>query len=208
MGFLGKTIKLNMKNKISKTQTQKCKNDKKSQSIFRYLICVFYFWLFIFNFNSCKPKSPIMPSETLPSQIVTDFTLFESTTGQKLYRLNAKKAIIYDDNQKITVIEPFIIFYNEDGSVSSTLIAKRGLVNMQTSDLFAQDSVLVQTSDSTILRTDSLVWNNRTRIITTDAWVKIETKKGQIDGQGLISDAALKKIEIKSSVTGKSTYEF
>jgi len=176
--------------------------------IFGFLICVFYLWFFIFNFNSCKSKPAVTSSETMPSQIVTDFSLFESMTGQKLYRLNAKKAIIFDDNQKITLIEPFIIFYNEDGSVSSTLIAKRGLVNLQTSDLFAQDSVLVQTSDSTILRTDSLVWNNRTRIITTDAWVKIETKKGQIDGQGLISDAALKKIEIQSSVTGKSTYEF
>jgi LPS export ABC transporter protein LptC len=122
--------------------------------------------------------------------------------------LFAEKAYVYDDPQKITVSKPFIIFYDENGLISSTLNAQRGRVNNQTSDLFAQDSVLVQTSDSTILQTDSLVWNNQSQIIQTDAWVKIQTKQGLIEGQGLISDAALKKIEIKSSVTGKSTYEF
>lgn len=157
---------------------------------------------------SCPSNNRPAPSETLPSQIVTDFRLYESTSGKKLYRLYAEKAYVYDEPQKITVSKPFIIFYDENGIITSTLNAQRGMVNSQTSDLFAQDSVLVQTSDSTILRTDSLVWNNKSQIILTDAWVKIQTKQGLIEGQGLISDAALKKIEIKSSVTGKSHYEF
>lgn len=170
-----------------------------------FLIFVFLWPLFIIV---CKSKPAQQTSENLPSQIITGFTLYESSSGQKQYRLYAEKAFVYEDANKIMVNKPFIIFYNEDGSVSSTLNAQRGRVNTQSSDLFAQDSVFVQTSDSTILRTDSLVWNNRGRIITTDAWVKIETNQGLIEGQGLISDAALKKIEIKSSVTGKSHYEF
>lgn len=151
--------------------------------------------------------------EQLPSQIVTNFTLFESASGQRLYRLFATKAYVYEEGnnaeaQKIVVNQPHILFYDEDGSVYSTLDAKKGVVYTQSSDLVAQDSVVVQTSDGTVLQTDSLVWNNRERIITTDAWVKIENRQGVIEGKGLISDAALKRIEIKSSVTGKSSYEF
>jgi len=163
--------------------------------------------LFLIILN-CPSNNKPVPSETLPSQIVTDFQLYESTSGKKLYRLYAEKAYVYDEPQKITVTKPYIVFYNEDGSVSSTLNALRGQVNNKTSDLLAQDSVLVQTSDSTILKTDSLVWNNQSQIILTDAWVNIQTKQGLIEGQGLISDAAMKKIEIKSSVTGKTHYEF
>jgi len=157
---------------------------------------------------SCPSNNKKSSTEQLPSQVITNFTLFESATGLKLYRLNAEKAFIYEDVEKITVNKLYIIFYNEHGQVSSTLNALRGRVNTQTSDLFAQDSVIVQTSDSTILHTDSLIWNNRNRTITTDAWVKIESRQGLIEGQGLISDAELKRIEIKSSVTGKSKYEF
>ncbi|MCX7784766.1 MAG: LPS export ABC transporter periplasmic protein LptC [candidate division WOR-3 bacterium] len=179
---------------------------------FVFLMFIFSFGFFIINFNSCKPKSHTGQSEPLPSQIVTNFTLFESSSGQKLYRLFADKAYVYEEtnisSQKIVVNNPHILFYDEDGSIYSTLDAKKGVVYTQTSDLVAQDSVVVQTTDGTILHTDSLVWNNRERIITTDAWVKIENKQGVIEGKGLISDAALKRIEIKSSVTGKSTYEF
>ncbi|MEO0092264.1 MAG: LPS export ABC transporter periplasmic protein LptC [candidate division WOR-3 bacterium] len=185
----------------------------KSYSLFIFLIYVFSCWLFIFSLNSCKSKSKNSQTEQLPSQIVTNFTLFESASGQRLYRLFATKAYVYEEGnnseaQKIVVNQPHILFYDEDGSVYSTLDAKKGVVYTQSSDLVAQDIVVVQTSDGTILQTDSLVWNNRERIITTDAWVKIENRQGVIEGRGLISDAALKRIEIKSSVTGKSTYEF
>ncbi len=178
--------------------------------IFIYIISIGFF---ISNYNACKSKPQTGQSESLPSQIVTNFTLFESASGQKLYRLFATKAYFYEEGnnpeaQKIVVIQPHILFYDEAGSVYSTLDAKKGIVYTQSSDLIAQDSVVVQTSGGTILHTDSLVWNNREKIITTDAWVKIETKQGVIEGKGLISDAALKRIEIKSSVTGKSSYEF
>jgi LPS export ABC transporter protein LptC len=159
-------------------------------------------------FISCPSNNKPANSETLPSQIITDFKLFESTSGLKLYSLTAEKAFVYTDAQVITVINPHVIFYNDDGTVSSVLLSLKGRVNTKTSDLFAQESVVVRTSDSTILYTDSLIWNNSSEKITTDAWIKIDSKQGLIEGQGLVSDASLKKIEIISSVTGKSKYEF
>jgi LPS export ABC transporter protein LptC len=174
----------------------------------RLTALAFGFISILLLFVNCPSNNKVPNTETLPSQIVTNFKLFESTTGQKQYSLTAEKAYVYDESQKIVVTKPYIVFYNESGNVSSTLVALRGRVNSRNSDLLAQDSVVVRTSDSTILYTDSLVWNNTDRTILTDAWVKIQSKQGLIEGQGLISDAQLKKIEIKSSVTGKSKYEF
>jgi len=46
-----------MKNKISKTQMQKPKNTFAKNRVFKYLICVFYFWFLIFNIASALPIS-------------------------------------------------------------------------------------------------------------------------------------------------------
>lgn len=166
------------------------------------------FVMFIVFISSCPSDNKPASQETLPLQIITDFKMYESTSGLRLYLVNAQKAYIFNDAQKITVDRPYIIFYNEDGLVSSTLNACRGYIDTKNSNLFALDSVIVETNDSTILHTDSLIWSNQEQKITTDAWVRIESKQGLIEGQGLISDAGMKKIEIKSSVTGKSHYEF
>ncbi len=115
----------------------------KSYSLLIFLIYVFSCWLFIFSLNSCKSKSKNSQTEQLPSQIVTNFTLFESASGQRLYRVFATRAYVYEEGnnseaQKIVVNQPHILFYDEDGSVYSTLDAKKGVVYTQSSDLVAQ----------------------------------------------------------------------
>ncbi len=159
-------------------------------------------------FLGCEESGPKSSSENIPSQIVEGFKLTESVSGKKLYHLQAVKAYLYETSDKIEVNEPKIVFYDENNKEFSTLIAHSGSVNNKTSDLIARNEVIVQTAESTYLYTDSLVWLNAKQIVTTDAWVKINSKQGNIEGQGLISDAGLKKIEIKSAVKGKSNYQF
>jgi LPS export ABC transporter protein LptC len=169
------------------------------------LICIIFFLILS---ASCRESEPKASSENIPSQIVEGFRLTESVSGKKLYQLQAVKAYLYESLNKIEVTEPKIIFFDEAGKEFSTLVAHSGSVNNKSSDLIARNEVIVQTQDSTYLYTDSLVWLNNRQIVTTDAWVKINSKQGNIEGQGLISDAGLKKIEIKSAVKGKSNYQF
>ena len=159
-------------------------------------------------FIACRESEPKAGSENVPSQIVEGFRLMESVSGKKLYQLQALKAYIYEASNKIDVTEPKIIFFDDAGKEFSTLVAHSGSVNNKSSVLIARNEVIVQTQDSTYLYTDSLVWLNSRQIVTTDAWVTINSKQGNIEGQGLISDAGLKKIEIKSAVKGKSNYKF
>jgi LPS export ABC transporter protein LptC len=157
---------------------------------------------------ACRETEPKASKENTPSQIVEGFKLTESVKGKKIYHLQAEKAYLYEALDKIEVTKPEIIFFDEDGKEFSNLTAQDGSVNNKTSDLIARNEVVVKTADSTYLYTDSLVWLNAKQIVTTDAWVKINSQQGDIEGQGLISDAGLKKIEIKSAVKGKSNYQF
>ncbi|MEO0093154.1 MAG: LPS export ABC transporter periplasmic protein LptC [candidate division WOR-3 bacterium] len=169
----------------------------------------FLFLLFSILFACfCKKPTPKTNPEPIPNQIVEAFKLTESVSGKKFYQLKATKAYLFESLNKIEVIAPEIVFFDSDGKEFSILVAKSGTVNNQTSDLIARQEVVVRTSDSTYLYTDSLVWLNNRQIVTTDAWVKIKSPQGDIEGQGLIADAGLTKIEVKSAVKGKSNYQF
>lgn len=159
-------------------------------------------------FAGCPESRTGSETGARPSQVVEEFILHESASGERLYTLMADTAYVYDVEQRVDVVAPRVSFYVSGARVHAVLTADRGVVSTQSDDLVAHGHVLVVTEDSTRLWTDSLSWSNRTRLITTDAPVEIETPKGRVAGTGLVSDAGLSKIEIQSEVKGSSTYRF
>lgn len=156
----------------------------------------------------CVEKLPPEAGPALPNQVIEVFVLHESHTGARLYTLEAETAYVYDPEQLVDVVHPHVTFYDEDGTVHSVLVADRGTIHSRTEDLVARGSVAVRTEDSTVLRTDSLVWSNGPRIVHTDAPVRISSRDGEMNGVGLVSDAGLNRIQIKSEVRGSSNYGF
>ena len=157
---------------------------------------------------ACNDKPVCGPNPVLPNQEIDSFTLHESSSGQRSYTLEALKAYVYDPAQRVDVTGLRVLFYDEVGGVSSTLVADEGSIYSRNEDLVARGHVVVRTSDSTKLETDSLAWNNQRRLVRTDADLVIETPKGRIEGKGLVSDAGLTKIDILSPVQGTSDYDF
>lgn len=157
---------------------------------------------------ACKDRSGPGTVETLPSQVIEGFVLNESSTGKRLYTLDAAKALVFDQEQRVEVTTPRVTFYDEAGSIHSVLVADRGTIDSRTEDLVARGNVSVRTADSTVLLTDSLYWSNTQRMVRTDADVEVQTPKGKVLGKGLVSDAGLNNIEILSEVTGTSDYDF
>jgi LPS export ABC transporter protein LptC len=166
------------------------------------------FVLLVLLFGGCGEEQAEVGSDVLPSQIVEGFVLNESSSGARLYTLEAETAYVYDEEMRVDVFLPRVTFYDQDGAVHATLDADRGAIFSETDDLVARGNVLVETVDSTRLRTDSLTWNNREQLVRTEAHVEIETRKGKVEGIGLVSDPGLEKIEILSEVTGQSEYRF
>ncbi len=172
----------------------------------------FLIWLVVFTLPitlACSEKNRAGDTTPkLPSQIIQGFKLVESSQGTKTYSLVADSAYLYDDEKRIEVFNPTIDFYDDSGTLFSNLKAKLGTVYTNNSNLTARSDVIVTTRDSTVLYTDSLSWLNSQGTVTTDAWVKIHSPEGDILGRGLVSDAQLKKIEIREKITGTSPYKF
>lgn len=157
---------------------------------------------------ACREEPVCGPNPVLPSQEIDGFTLHESSSGKRLYTLDAQKAYVYDPVQRVDVTGLRVLFYDEVGGITSTLVADEGSIFSKNEDLVARGHVIVRTSDSTNLTTDSLSWSNQGRLVRTDADIVIETPKGRIEGKGLVSDAGLNKIDILSPVHGTSDYDF
>ncbi len=156
---------------------------------------------------NCHDKPAPASTQTLPSQVIEQFTLCESGSGRQLYSLAADRAFVFDPDRRVDVVRLRVEFYDEDGRVHSVLVADQGTI-YQNENLVARGAVSVRTADSTLLLTDSLAWNNPAQQVQTDAPVEIVTPRGRVKGTGLVSDAALSRIEIQGRISGTSDYDF
>ena len=94
-------------------------------------------------------------------------------------------------------------FFNESEQHTSLLTARRGKVNDQSQDLEAYENVVVVSDSGTVLKSESLFWNNADRKIHTEAFVDISSPTEHIMGQGMVSDQGLKNYRI-FKVTGRA----
>jgi LPS export ABC transporter protein LptC len=156
----------------------------------------------------CPDKGVEYGTTSLPDQVAEDFRLDESASGERLFTLESDRAEVYQDSQVVQVTGVKVTFYDNAGGVYSVLTARAGTIHQLTEDLVARGGVVVRTTDSTVLVTDSLVWSNGTRKVHTDSDVSIRTPKGEVHGTGLESNAGLTRVEMKSEVRGTSQYRF
>jgi LPS export ABC transporter protein LptC len=94
-------------------------------------------------------------------------------------------------------------FYDETAQHTSLLTARRGQVDDRTHDFAAYERVVVTSDNGTVLKTDSLFWDNAGRKIHTEAFVDITSPEEHIMGHGMISDQGLKNYKI-FRVTGRA----
>jgi LPS export ABC transporter protein LptC len=155
-------------------------------------------------FVACEEKEieERLPKD-MPKIVLEKLCLTETKSGQKLWTLNADRAGVYDEIIKADKVT--VRFYDENEKESSVLNAPRGELNTRTHNIFVADSVVVITSDSTKLYTDSLFWLNDSAKILTDAYVRILKGDGTvIEGRGLRTDPRLTRIEIIGETKGIS----
>ena len=88
-------------------------------------------------------------------------------------------------------------FYNRDGVHSSVLTSQRARVNSMNNDMTAYDHVHIVSDSGTTVDTDSLLWDNKSQTVHSDAPVHIVEKNGRVtDGIGFESDQNLEHYHI------------
>jgi LPS export ABC transporter protein LptC len=141
--------------------------------------------------DEVKPSTvPVTLSKEVPSQTSTNSRMTFSQDGAVKAVLNAGLVRIYE-SRRATYLDSNVKvnFFDRDGHHSSLLTSRRAVINDNTKDMTAYDSVKVKSDSGVFVETDSMVWSNTTRLIHSDAFVRITEKNGRITtGMGFESD--------------------
>ena len=141
----------------------------------------------------------------VPSQTGKDITMLYSDSTILKIKLQAPQMQIFDKGvkEKMTVLPKgvFIIFYNEKGKQESTLKADYGVRYEASKRMEVKYNVEVVSAKGEKLNTEQLVWDEQTKKIKSDKFVKITRASEIIMGNGLIANQDLTQYEIKE-ITG------
>ena len=89
-----------------------------------------------------------------------------------------------------------LFFYDDSLHVISQLTAGYGTIQEKTNLMKAQKNVEVIGTDGDKLNTEELIWNDKTKKLSSDKYVTIKTKDEVLYGDGFISDQDLKNYKI------------
>ncbi len=140
-----------------------------------------------------------------PSQVGDSVTMLYADSAKLKVMVKANRMLLFDKNvtEPFTVLPRgvFVTFFDEQEKVSATLKANFGVRYDLTRKMEAKYAVEVVNREGVKLETEKLIWDEFSKTIYTDAFVKITTDKEIIMGNGMTSNQDFTKYELKK-VTG------
>jgi len=149
--------------------------------------------------NSVEEINKVQISESYPEETTIDVELTYSDSGKVRAILKAPLLERYLTTRQFTELRKGvdIEFFNSEGVSETHLTANYARYYQRQGRMEAQNEVVVVNSQGDKLNTEHLVWDEKTRKIYSDAFVKIQTAKEIIYGDGLEADEDFTNFEIK-----------
>jgi len=143
-------------------------------------------------------ESGVGRSGTMPDQEIDGFTLTQTQEGRRVWSIAAEHALVYEDADRVEMLDLRVDFFDEAGEVRSTLTANEGVLKRRTNDMEVLGNVIVYAADGTVLTTERLVWNERTGKVDSDRPVRVTKDRDVFTGVGVEADPDLKNIRVLS----------
>lgn len=171
----------------------------------RLLIISFFALQFYSCTNDLKDVMRLPRNELSPSQIGDSVTMLYTDSAQLKIVLKANRMLLFNKNvtEPFTILPKgvFVTFFDQDEKISATLKADYAVRYDVSHIMEVKYGVEVINQNGQKLETEKLIWNENSKRIYTDAYVKITTDKEIIMGKGMESNQDFTKYELKQ-VTG------
>jgi len=140
-----------------------------------------------------------------PEQALNDFSLVEyKNTSEKDWKVNGKTADLKEDEIKINDVS--LVAFGEAGTPELKLKAGTGDFNKNNQMVHLENNVVAKMTDGTVLKSDSLYWDTRTRnIFTEDDIIVRKTDLFDVTGKGAVCNLEDKVAKVKKDVTATIT---
>lgn len=170
----------------------RCKN--KGLLVFTpYVFILFTFSLFSCS-NDIEEVRRLSVEDTVPTMYAKEVSIAQSESGHLKYNLTAPVLYRYESKKGIKVIFPKgfkVIFFDSlnPDKIRTEITAKYG-INKETEKIMEakSDVVVINHLKGEQLNTEHLVWNQNTKKVFSDIFVKITTPDKILYGDGMQSD--------------------
>lgn len=156
--------------------------------------------------NDLRDVMALPKTKLSPNQVGDTVTMLYTDSAKLKIMVSANRMLIFTDNvsEPFTILPKgvFVTFFDEAEKVSATLKANYGVRYENSKRMEVKYAVEVINAEGTKLETERLVWDETTKRIYTDAFVRITTATEIIMGKGMESNQDFSKYELKQ-VTGQ-----
>jgi len=157
--------------------------------------------LFVSCDNKFEPPKSNLNAEDTPDHQSWNSEVTFSDSGNIKAVLKAGEISVFSKRGYTLIDSGAVVDFYSKGEKVSTLTSMRGKILEPSKDIEIYDSVVVVSREGSTLRTNKLLWSNKTQRVSTDVYVKITTPKEEVEGIGFESDQMLKNYTI-FKVTG------
>ncbi|HLU87843.1 MAG TPA: LPS export ABC transporter periplasmic protein LptC [Taishania sp.] len=142
-----------------------------------------------------------------PDEVSQNISIYFADSGYAKLTIFAVHAETYSKPHVTKLKDSLKVdFFDEKGTITSTLTAKYGEVNHETGRMFVKDSVkFVNHADKRIMYTDILYWDQSDSTIYTDQNVRLISPKGKAYGSSLKAKQDFSSYKITDP---RGAYEF
>ncbi|MBI5837252.1 MAG: LPS export ABC transporter periplasmic protein LptC [Candidatus Eisenbacteria bacterium] len=149
---------------------------------------------------ACSPESTspaLTRAATRPDEIIEDMKVTETSAGSRSWTLHARRALVYNAQNRVEVEGVDVDFYDEGGKAYSHLTCNRGTLNQSTNDMVAEGRVDIRTTTGVHVESEVLRFWNGQQKITSDAFVRVTDAQGSVlSGVGFESDTKVEHYKI------------
>lgn len=144
-----------------------------------------------------EPGAAQTVDRRMPDQVISGFSLDETAgKGQKEWTFEARKALVYEKRNVLEAELIKVTFFDDQGAVRSVITAREGTLDSNSRDMDARGDVVVTGSGGVVLKTESLTWQNKARLMVSEDSVTVIRKSDVLTGWGFRGEPDLGKFEI------------
>ncbi len=143
-------------------------------------------------------SSPVFGAvNTVSDQQISDFSLSGyGDKGKKSWDISGKSADIFSEVVKLKDIDGNLY----DKAEKINLTAKKGDFNKTDGKVHLEEDVVITTSSGAKLTTDSMDWDRKKQVVSTDDKVNIDKDNISIVGTGAHGEPDLNKVALKKDI--------
>ena len=163
------------------------------------VILAFIFFIFWLQMKQHVMKPPVPDPDIGKADVtIKNMELSETSEGDLDWRLKAEQAQLYE-KQGIAYVTKLVLSYSGEEGQEIVLTGNRGKIDLSEKNVFLEGNVKAS-SNHVHLKTKTLSWFPKKRIISTEDPVWLKQNNIHITGRGMSADINLRKIKLNQDV--------